>query len=116
MLDATVWGAAIALFTMPLCGMLADRIGFKWVFMAGTVGILLFSSQFFDLLQSLDPRNITIALSIAIGLVYACLYAPEGSLFAAQFPPRCATAASRLPCRCRAPSEAGWRRSSPRRC
>ncbi|MGO4764046.1 MFS transporter [Cupriavidus sp. 2KB_3] len=86
MLDATVWGAAIALFTMPLCGMLADRIGFKWVFMAGTVGVLLFSSQFFDLLQSLDPRNITIALSIAIGLVYACLYAPEGSLFAAQFP------------------------------
>ncbi|CAG2146924.1 Fosfomycin resistance protein AbaF [Cupriavidus campinensis] len=86
MLDATVWGAAIALFTMPLCGMLADRIGFKWVFMAGTVGILLFSSQFFDLLQSLDPRNITIALAIAIGLVYACLYAPEGSLFAAQFP------------------------------
>ena len=86
MLDATVWGAAIALFTMPICGMLADRIGFKWVFMAGTVGILLFSSQFFDLLQSLDPRNITIALSIAIGLVYACLYAPEGSLFAAQFP------------------------------
>lgn len=86
MLDATVWGAAIALFTMPICGMLADRIGFKWVFMAGTVGILLFSSQFFDLLQTLDPRNITIALSIAIGLVYACLYAPEGSLFAAQFP------------------------------
>lgn len=86
MLDATVWGAAIALITMPLCGILADRIGFKWVFMAGTVGILFFSSQFFDLLQTLDPRNITIALSIAIGLVYACLYAPEGSLFAAQFP------------------------------
>lgn len=86
MLDATVWGAAIALFTMPLCGMLADRIGFRWVFMAGTIGILVFSSQFFDLLQTLDPRNITIALSIAIGLVYACLYAPEGSLFAAQFP------------------------------
>ncbi|MEN7530519.1 MULTISPECIES: MFS transporter [unclassified Cupriavidus] len=86
MLDATVWGAAIALFTMPLFGMLGDRIGFKWVFMAGTAGILLFAPQFFALLQTLDPHNITIALSIAIGLVYAALYAPEGSLFSAQFP------------------------------
>jgi len=86
MLDATVWGAAIALFTMPLFGMLGDRIGFKWVFMAGTVGILLFSAQFFSLLQTAEPRNITIALAIAIGLVYACLYGPEGSLFSAQFP------------------------------
>ncbi|CAG2150556.1 MFS transporter [Cupriavidus plantarum] len=86
MLDATVWGAAIALFTMPLFGILGDRVGFKWVFMAGTVGILIFAPQFFTLLQSLDPKNITIALAVAIGLVYACLYGPEGSLFSAQFP------------------------------
>ncbi|CAG9175487.1 MFS transporter [Cupriavidus pampae] len=87
MLDATVWGALLALFTMPLFGILGDRIGFKWVFMAGTVGILIFAPQFFMLLQTLEPKNITIALAIAIGLVYACLYGPEGSLFSAQFPP-----------------------------
>ncbi|RZT39381.1 MFS transporter [Cupriavidus agavae] len=86
MLDATVWGAAISLFTMPLFGMLGDRIGFKWVFMAGTIGILVFAPQFFALLQTLDPGKITVALAIAIGLVYACLYGPEGSLFSAQFP------------------------------
>ncbi len=102
---------------MPICGMLADRIGFKWVFMAGTVGILLFSSQFFDLLQSLDPRNITIALSIAIGLVYACLYAPEGSLFAAQFPAEVRYSGISIAVQVsEVPSAAAWRRSSPRRC
>ena len=46
MLDATVWGATLALFTMPLCGVLGDRIGFKWIFMAGAAGILLFAPMF----------------------------------------------------------------------
>lgn len=87
MLDATVWGAFAALFTMPLFGVLGDRIGFKWVFMAGTICMLAFSSTFFSMLGSLDSRTITLALVIAIGLVYAALYGPQGGLFSTQFPP-----------------------------
>lgn len=87
MLDATVWGAFAALFTMPLFGVLGDRIGFKWVFMAGTICMLAFSSTFFSMLGSLDSRTITLALMIAIGLVYAALYGPQGGLFSTQFPP-----------------------------
>jgi len=87
MLDATVWGAFVALFTMPLFGVLGDRVGFKWVFMAGSIGILLFAPMFFSMLQTLDAGTITLAVAIAIGLVYAALYGPEGGLFSAQFPP-----------------------------
>lgn len=87
MLDATVWGAFAALFTMPLFGVLGDRIGFKWVFMAGTICMLAFSSTFFSMLGSLDSKTITLALVIAIGLVYAALYGPQGGLFSTQFPP-----------------------------
>ncbi|MDV2117779.1 MFS transporter [Alcaligenes faecalis] len=87
MLDATVWGAVAALFTMPLFGVLGDRIGFKWVFMAGTICMLAFSSTFFSMLGSLDSKTITLALVIAIGLVYAALYGPQGGLFSTQFPP-----------------------------
>jgi len=87
MLDATVWGAFVALFTMPLFGVLGDRLGFKWVFMAGSIGILLFAPMFFSMLQTLDAGTITLAVAIAIGLVYAALYGPEGGLFSAQFPP-----------------------------
>ncbi|MGR7949292.1 MFS transporter [Alcaligenes sp. RM2] len=87
MLDATVWGAFAALFTMPLFGVLGDRIGFKWVLMAGTICMLAFSSTFFSMLGSLDSRTITLALVIAIGLVYAALYGPQGGLFSTQFPP-----------------------------
>lgn len=87
MLDATVWGAFAALFTMPLFGVLGDRIGFKWVFMAGTICMLAFSSTFFSMLGSLDSKTITLALVIAIGLVYSALYGPQGGLFSTQFPP-----------------------------
>ena len=87
MLDATVLGAVVALFTMPMFGVLGDRIGFKWMFMAGSVGILIFAPFFFSMLQTLNPATITLAVAIAIGLVYSALYGPEGGLFSAQFPP-----------------------------
>lgn len=87
MLDATVWGATLALFTMPLCGVLGDRIGFKWIFMAGAAGILLFAPMFFSMLQTRDPATVTTAVAVAVGLVYAALYGPQGGLFSAQFPP-----------------------------
>ncbi|MGE8614056.1 MAG: MFS transporter [Achromobacter veterisilvae] len=86
MLDATIWGAAVALFTMPLFGMLGDKIGHKWVFMAGTVGILACAPVFFHLLGTRDTGWIILAVCLAVGLVYACLYGPEGTLFSSQFP------------------------------
>lgn len=86
MLDATVWGALAALFTMPLFGVLGDRIGFKWMFLAGSIGIIAFAPFFFSMLQTLNPTTITLAVVIAIGVVYSALYGPEGGLFSAQFP------------------------------
>src|SRR5690606_33574957 len=80
-LDAIIWGALLSFFTMPLFGILGDRIGHKWVFMAGTVGIALFSSYFFELLGMRAEGYITVAMVVAIGVVYAALYGPEGSLF-----------------------------------
>ncbi len=87
MLDATIWGAFAALIFIPLFGMLGDRIGYKWIFMGGSIGIALFSPVFFSLLQTLDVTYITLAVVIAIGGVYSSLYGPEGGLFSAQFPP-----------------------------
>ncbi|WP_448684863.1 MFS transporter [Achromobacter xylosoxidans] len=86
MLNATIWGAALALFTMPLFGMLGDRIGHKWVFMAGAVGILACAPLFFQLLATGQTGWIIVAVCLAVGLVYACLYGPEGTLFSSQFP------------------------------
>ncbi|UPK01330.1 MFS transporter [Bradyrhizobium sp. 170] len=87
-LDATIWGATAALFTMPLLGLLGDRIGPKSVFMIGTVGIMIAAPIFFSFLGSREAFWVNVAMIMAIGLVYGCLYGPEGSLFSSQFPPK----------------------------
>lgn len=86
-LSAVVWGAAVAMFTMPICGWLADKMGQRRMFAYGTVGLIIFAPVFFLLLQTQDAAWITVAMIIAIGLVYSLLYGPEGALFAAQFKP-----------------------------
>lgn len=86
-LDATIWGATVVLFSMPLFGILGDKIGHKRVFMIGAVGIVICAPIFFNLLGTKDVYWINVAMMVAIGLVYGCLYGPEGSLFSSQFPP-----------------------------
>ena len=39
------------------------------------------------MLQTRDPATVTTAVAVAVGLVYAALYGPQGGLFSAQFPP-----------------------------
>lgn len=87
MLDATIWGAFLAMFMMPFFGVLGDKIGPKWIFVAGTMGIFLFGSVFFNLIGTESAFWINIAMIVAIGVVYAAMYGPQGALFSAQFPP-----------------------------
>jgi MFS transporter, MHS family, shikimate and dehydroshikimate transport protein len=56
------------------------------VFMIGTVGILACAPLFFSFLHTREVFWINAALILAVGLVYASLYGPEGSLFSSQFP------------------------------
>jgi metabolite-proton symporter len=86
MLNATIWGAAVVFFTIPLFGMIGDRVGQKWVFILGAIGILACGPVFFDLLATRDPLWINVAMVLALGLVYGLLYGPEGHLFSSQFP------------------------------
>ena len=86
MLDATIWGATAALVSMPIAGWLGDKIGHKWVFMLGTIGIVACAPLFFHFLHLRETFWVNAALVVSIGLVYALLYGPEGSLFSSQFP------------------------------
>ncbi|MBZ9781495.1 MHS family MFS transporter [Pseudomonas sp. REP124] len=87
MLNAVVWGATVAMFCMPVCGWLGDRIGQRKVFAMGVVGLIVFSSIFFELLQTREQFWIVFAMVVAIGIIYSLLYGPEGALFSAQFTP-----------------------------
>lgn len=87
-LNAVVWGAAVAMVTMPVCGSLGDKFGQRRMFALGTAGLIVFAPVFFYLLQTRDLFWVTTAMVIAIGVVYSLLYGPEGALFSAQFKPQ----------------------------
>ena len=86
-LEAVIVGAGVAFFTIPLVGMLADRVGQRRIFMLGGLLLGLYSPLYFALLDSRDAALIALAVTIAIAGVQALLYSPEAGLFSAQFPP-----------------------------
>lgn len=86
-LNGVMWGAAASLVTIPLFGLLGDFISKRAIFMAGALGIALFSGEFFSLMNERTPSHINLAMVIGFGLVYAAMYAQESSLFASMFPP-----------------------------
>jgi len=81
-------GALIATFTIPLCGLLSDRIGRRPVFLAGSVGLIAFSAPYFWLLSQRSTVCILIASIIAIGLIWPLVTATLSSLLAEMFQPR----------------------------
>jgi metabolite-proton symporter len=87
MLNAIIVGALVALFFMPMTGILGDRFGHRRIFALGAIGICLFGFVFFKLLASGTEAYIYLAMVIAIGVIYSLLYGPEGNLFSVQFPP-----------------------------
>ncbi|MFG0232029.1 MFS transporter [Achromobacter sp. 413638] len=86
-LNGVIWGAAAALVTIPLFGWLGDRCSKQAIFIAGALGISLFSAGFFALLDEKTAYHTNVAMLVAFGVVYAAMYAQESSLFASMFPP-----------------------------
>ena len=70
-----------------LFGWLGDRCSKQAIFIAGALGISLFSAGFFALLDEKTAYHTNVAMLVAFGVVYAAMYAQESSLFASMFPP-----------------------------
>lgn len=86
-LDAVMIGAAVSIFTIPLGGIIGDKIGQGLTFTLGALGMIGFSFYFFDWLGTGEFFWIVMAMVVAIAGVYACLYGSQGQLFPRQFPP-----------------------------
>ncbi len=87
LLNAITLGAAISLFTMPLCGWLSDYVGSKRMFVIGLLVMAAFATPFFAMLETKNIGTVWIALVIGLAVVFPILYAPESILFCDQFPP-----------------------------
>jgi metabolite-proton symporter len=83
-LDAVLIGSAIEFGLIPLFGALSDRVGRRPVYLAGAVGIGLWTPVFFALLNSKSYPQAVLAVSVALAF-HALMYAPQAAFFAELF-------------------------------
>ncbi len=77
---AVIIAAGIELVTIPLYGMLSDRLSRRGTYMFGCAFLGAFAFPFFALLETRDPYLIVLALVVALNGGHAVLYAVQASL------------------------------------
>ena len=83
-LKALVIGAVVHFVTIPAIGALSDRIGRRPLYIAGAVGVAVWSWVFFDLIASRSEGKVILA--VVVGLVlHALMYAPQAAFFSELF-------------------------------
>ncbi len=86
--DALLIANCLALFAVPLFGVLSDRIGRRPAFLAGIAATALYIYPFFLLMATKETLWVTAAIAIAVGLIHPMMFGPEGSFFAELFETR----------------------------
>lgn len=81
---AVLIGSAVTLIYIPLIGLLSDRFGRRPFYLAGAVGVGLFSFVFFDMLDS--QSSVVVILAVVIGLLFhGLMYSPQAAFFSELF-------------------------------
>src|SRR2546428_10025334 len=70
-LNAVTLAALFTTVTIPLMGMLADRVGRKQLYIAGTLAIMAFAFPYFWLVSLGSPLWFTVATSVALAVCWA---------------------------------------------
>lgn len=87
-LNGLIMAACVAMVTTPLFGALSDRMGFRRLYLLGTLAMIGFAVPFFSLLETGNEWIVQAAIVLGIGIVYPMMYGPQVALFASLFPAR----------------------------
>jgi MHS family shikimate/dehydroshikimate transporter-like MFS transporter len=87
-LNGVLIGCALECLTLPLFGMLSDRIGRRPVYVGGMIFQLLLAYPFFLMLSTGQTGLIWLAISLGLGLGHGSVYSGQGAYFSELFPAR----------------------------
>ncbi len=80
--------SAVELLTIPLSGVISDRIGRRPVYLAGTVLLLIIAYPYFLMIQTGSTILVVLASIIALSVAHASVYGPMSAYFAELFSTR----------------------------
>ena len=83
-LSALLIGAAVQFFWVPLIGALSDRVGRKPLYLAGAVGVAIWTYVFFGLLDSKTSGTFILGVVVAL-MLHSLMYAPQAAFFSELF-------------------------------
>ncbi|GIF08454.1 MFS transporter [Actinoplanes siamensis] len=83
-LTALLIGSAAQFLLVPLFGALSDKVGRRPLYLAGAIGIALWSYLFLDLIGSRSEPKIILAILVGL-ILHSLMYAPQAAFFAELF-------------------------------
>jgi metabolite-proton symporter len=86
-LNGVLAGSAMGALTMPMWGLLSDKIGRRAVYGFGAAGLTVWGFAFFPLLQTKSPALITLAMMVGV-TIHSAMNGPQGAFIAELFPTR----------------------------
>jgi metabolite-proton symporter len=86
-LNGVLAGAALGALTMPLWGLLSDKIGRRPVYGFGAAGLIVWAFIFYPLLETKSPALIVLAMAVGV-TVHSAMNGPQGAFIAELFPTR----------------------------
>lgn len=85
-LNAVTVATVVTTILIPLMGKWSDRYGRKPLYIAGTIGMIVYAFPYFWLLQQKSVALLMIATIIGLGIIWAPITAVLGTMFSEIFP------------------------------
>ncbi len=83
-LQALLIGSVVHFVWIPVVGALSDRVGRRPLYLAGAVGVAIWSFVFFDLLDAGTPGKTILAIVVGL-MLHALMYSPQAAFFTELF-------------------------------
>jgi MFS transporter, MHS family, shikimate and dehydroshikimate transport protein len=107
-LNGIVAGAILELFTIPLFGVLSDRLGRKALYYFGLLASIAAAYPVFSLLETKDPTTVVLTIAIALSLTHGTMFGPQAAYMTELFGTRIRYSGASLGCQIAAAVSGGF--------
>ena len=107
-LDAVLYAALLELITIPLFGILSDKIGRKPMYAAGAILSALLAFPLFTLLDTKDTLTITLTIAVVMSLTHGLMFGPQAAFLPELFGTKVRYSGASLGCQVSAAISGGF--------